>query len=721
MKIACVAPLLALAVHCAAQNSAIKAGSSPIAKVVTLITEMKATAEKEAAADQEAYDKFSCWSQTNEKQKRAAIKANEENVATQESFIEEAAGTSAKLSTEIKGLKSDIEEDEAALDSANQQREKENEAFVAEEADMKETIGLLGQAIEKLSKVQLLQKKGQHVPQQVQGEALLQVRQVAKRVRRHPQFNNVMQKDLFDVLGSLETVARKEAHRQGSNLAAGALLGEVFLPKKDGSVLFENLLEEDAKPNNLKGGAAGAKSYNSKSGPILGILDEMKDEFQRDLAKAQKEDFTALVNFQHLTAAKTQEISAATKQKEMKEGQLADLQAKVAEAKESIDSSNDALDADNKFLTNLLANTKKEDEEYNARVATRSDEITALGKTLEILTADDARALFGKTISFIQTGTSTAARERAENKASKQAMQRLMDVGRKNKNMALVALAVRVRLDAFTKVKAAMSKMLGALKKQQSDEYDKWEECKKEIDETEDEIKEAQENGNDLAEKHQDLKNTLAQLKTASDQLNAEVSDMEVELKKAGEARKAENALYQSSISDQRATVQILTMALDKLKNFYNSKPSFLQIKAAQAPATEEYSKNDGAGGVMQLMQKIITDAETEAQELEMGENDAQASYAVFVQDTTNSIETARKAIAEKAKHSAAAAGEKAETEGAQIANNEETKKLQSLLMGTHQSCDFLLKFFDVRQKARSEEMEAIGEATAILSGANFK
>jgi len=708
-----LAPLLVLAVHCSAQPSKIRADASPIAKVVTLITEMKATAEKEGKADQDSYDKYSCWSLTNEKQKRAAIKANTENVQTQESFVEEAAGTSAQLSTEIKGLASDIGEDTEALDAANEQREKENQEFQAEEADMKETIDLLGQAVTKLQAVQLLQKQGQHVSKQVEGEALLQVRQVAKRVRRHPNFSNSMQKDLFDVLGSLEQVARKEATRQGSTLEAGALLGEVFLPKKDGSILFQNLLNEDAKPNNLKGGAAGAKSYNSRSGAIFGILGEMKDEFQRDLSNAQKADFSALVNFQNLNAAKSSEIAAATTQKEMKEGQLADLQSKVAESKESIDASNDALDSDNKFLTNLLESRKKEDEDFALRTKTRSDEIQALGATLEILTGDAARALFSNTINFLQTSTATAARERAMDHASKRAMQRLMGVGRKNKNMALVAMAVRVRLDAFTKVKASMSKMMGALKTQQAEEYEKWEECKKEIDETEDEIKEAQEAGNDLAEKHTALVNDLSELKTSNEQLRSEVADMEVELKKAGEARKAENMLYQNSISDERATVAVLNMALGKLKSFYN----FAQV---DQPKTAEYSKNSGGGGVMQLLGKIITDAETEAQELAMSETDSQAAYAEFVQDTTDSIETARKGIAEKEKVSAAAKSEKSETEEAQMANKGQVEQLNKLLRGTHVSCDFLLKFFDVRQKARSEEMDAISEATAILSGANF-
>merc|ERR1719454_548272 len=116
-----VVAALGLAEVCAAQQPA--KAASPVAKVVTLITEMKGTAEKEQEADQEAYDKYSCWSLTNEKEKNAALKANKDNVQQQEAFVEEAAGTRGKLTEEIKALASDIEEDEAALDSANMQRE----------------------------------------------------------------------------------------------------------------------------------------------------------------------------------------------------------------------------------------------------------------------------------------------------------------------------------------------------------------------------------------------------------------------------------------------------------------------------------------------------------------------------------------------------------------------------------------------------------------------
>merc|ERR1719272_312398 len=193
----------------------------------------------------------------------------------------------------------------------------------------------------------------------------------------------------------------------------------------------------------------------------------------------------------------------------------------------------------------------------------------------------------------------------------------------------------------------------------------------------EDEIKESQETQSDLGEKRQDLVNTLAQTRANIDELKGEVAQMNVELKKAGEGRKAENLLFQNGISDQRATVHILTLALGKLKSFYN----FAQTSSEQpgAPKTEDYSKSSGAGGVMQLIAKIISDAEQEGAELSVSEGDAQAAYAEFVRDTTDSIETANKAIAQKQKQKAEAKSEKSETQEAQTANKGEIEKLNKL------------------------------------------
>merc|ERR1711865_1193851 len=124
---------------------------------------------------------------------------------------------------------------------------------------------------------------------------------------------------------------------------------------------------------------------------------------------------------------------------------------------------------------------------------------------------------------------SVSAQERMTDKV----MQKLMKLGRKSNNVALMSLAVRIKLDAFDKVKKTMDNMLAELKTQQKNEYDQNERCKKDINETEDTIKVEQRNKQDLEEKNEDLTNTLATLTDEVKTLKQQVSDSEVSLKKA--------------------------------------------------------------------------------------------------------------------------------------------------------------------------------------------
>jgi predicted RNase H-like nuclease (RuvC/YqgF family) len=281
-----------------------------------------------------------------------------------------------------------------------------------------------------------------------------------------------------------------------------------------------------------------------------------------------------------------------------------------------------------------------------------------------------------------------------------------------------------VKLDAFTKVKVMMDKMLAELQKQQKEEYQKWETCKKDIDETEDSIKEGEETKEDLDEKHRALTNAADVLTDEIEKLNTDVADMQVSLKQAGEDRKAENDVFQTSVSDQRAAVQILNKALARLKQFYGFVQQGRQEPGAAAPppppTPKDYEKSASSGGVIQLLMKIISEAEAAEAELQVDEQHAQEEYAAVVRDTTESIEANRAAISQKEAQKASTNSEIAETEAAQLANGQELDKLNDLLKVHHQDCDFLLKFFDIRQQSRAEEMDAIRDANAILSGANF-
>jgi chromosome segregation ATPase len=511
-----------------------------------------------------------------------------------------------------------------------------------------------------------------------------------------------------------------------------------FLSKNRGAALsqllpWEKTEEEigmEAKPNELKGAVAGVKSYNARSGRILGILDEMHAEFSRDLGEAQKADMLTEVAFQKLRAAKLAEIAAATEQKELKEAALADSLYKSAKAQENKESVEQAMAADQDFLAQVEKLQKDATEEYNARVKVRSEEIRALGEALTILTADEAREFFGKSVSFLQEGSTSSSQARAalEDKASQRAMKRIAEVARRHRNWAMAALAVRVRLDAFTKVKAAMDKMLAELQKQQAEEYEKWEFCKKEIDTTEDTIKVALNEKEDLDNKHTELTNTITTIKANIEMLKKDVAEMEISLKQAGEERKEQNDLYQTSVMDQRATTNILNKALVRLNEFYKKDAAFAQAHSQYEPQynapppekPKDYARSKKTGGVLQLLHDIITDAEEAEIQLNFAEQEQQKDYAAFVKVTTESIEADRAAIEEKTAQVASNSAMLAETEEAQTANDAELEELNGVLKAHHMDCDYLLKYFDVRQKARAEEMDAIQDAKAILSGSNF-
>merc|ERR1719399_1565013 len=105
-----------------------------------------------------------------------------------------------------------------------------------------------------------------------------------------------------------------------------------------------------------------------------------------------------------------------------------------------------------------------------------------------------------------------------------------------------------------------------------------------------------------------------------------------------------ENADFQSTIADQRATQKLLTNALNVLKAVY-AKKSFVQKSVRQEPAGpppppgfKKYEQSSGAGGVMGMIEQIIADAIK-------AETDSQKAYEAFVKDTNKSIEEASRAI----------------------------------------------------------------------------
>jgi len=733
--------ILARAAACLAVLALQLVGSSaeeenPVTKVLTLLNEMKTQVEKEYKEDEAAHKKYTCWCGSNQGEKTEAVEAAQARISELETFIEEAASKEGELKTQIGELEQQIAEDQESLQVATKTKEEETETFKGQAKEMKDVIATLKDAVGVLSKVNLLQGKGHQaktVLLQLEGvvnAAMLQRQYLStKKPGQLTRFRDAMQKDLWDVAASLDNVAVT----YGGDRKLAALERSTLLRSQQVPVTEEEAGQE-AKPNAEGGAASGSSSYNARSGAIFGILGQMKAEFEADLAAAQKEELSSLISFQRLKGTKVGEIHAAGELQGRKENALAELQAKKASSKEEVAATKDALGADQQFLMELEEKCKTAVTDYEDRHKMRGEELRALAEVIKILSEEDSRALFHKTMSLVQTGLvsrHTQAAEQQEKVMQKRARAASAHISRaaaKAKDLVLASLAMRVRLDSFTKVIEAMDKMMAELKQQQKDESARFESCKVELDKTEDDVKVKEQEQKDLEEKKLGLENTIEQLKADVDELKKVVSESEKSLKEAGEDRKAENMLFQESVSDARATVQVLKKAKARMEQFYSKKAALAQVAARQTPGQanapepeqKTYEKSGGASGVMQMLAMITSEAEQSEAELMTSEQHAQSDYESLVKQLQAGIEANREAITEKTELATMSSAELSETEGDLLSKGEELTTLGSTLSGLHLECDWLMKYYDARQKARSEEMSAIVEAKAILKGADF-
>merc|ERR1719271_1845557 len=220
---------------------------------------------------------------------------------------------------------------------------------------------------------------------------------------------------------------------------------------------------------------------------------------------------------------------------------------------------------------------------------------------------------------------------------------------------------------------------------------------------------------------------TIDTLTKEIETLKAEIADLQLQLKRAGEDREKENKDFQLTVADQRMTYKLVAKALTVLEGFYG-KAAPLHLGQRQEPVGpppppgfKAYEKNKASGGVMGLMRQIIEDAKAMEAEAIKAEEDAQKAYEDFVNESNASITQKAKDIVHKSELKAKAEVDKVDAEANLDSVNTELEELAEYKAEVHKSCDFVLKNFDIRQTAREEEIEALKQAKAILSGAKFE
>jgi len=672
---------------------------NPIRRVVTMMQGMQKKINEEGKRDQGLYDKFMCYCTTGAKDLAASVQAAETKMPAVISALEEARAQKTQLEADLVQHKQDRVDAEDAVKAAMALREKEAAIFAKASADYQTNIAATGKAIDLISKGA--------------GGSFLQ-----------------------------------------SNAAAvvRTLTINMDLSSVDRDMMSSFLSEGQGE------------GYAPQSGQITGILKQMKDTMEADLADITKTEEESKATFEGLVAAKEKEIAANSKAIEDKTKRLGETGVKIEELKEDLEDTSGSYEEDKKFLADLDKNCATKTTEYEVVKKTRAEETLAIAETIKILNDDDALDLFKKALpspSLLQV----AHRGKEVRRLAMKALR-----GSPDNRLDFISLVLRGKKVSFDKVLAMVDEMVTLLGQEQVDDDEKKAYCQEKMDAAEDKKKVLDLDISDLEKAIEETKAFIETVTVEIAALAAGIKALDKSVIQATDQRKAENEEYKSTMAENTAAKELLGVAKNRLNKFYNPKlykaapkqelteeerifannggtpppteapggiadtgvTAFAQIRvhhqlsadAAPAPPPATWgayqTKDETSNGVISMIDLLIKDMEKEMTEAETGENEAESDYQAMMADAASKRTADSKSLTEKV-------GAKADLEADLQAHGDSHKATVNEMMATekyiaslHAECDWLLQYFETRKAARADEIDSLGRAKAVLSGADY-
>jgi len=687
----------------AEQNAALAA--NPVRKVVTMLQMMMKKIEEEGVKEKELYDKFMCYCATADETLGKSIGDADTKIPQLESDIKAAVEEKAQLEADLEAHQADRAAAEEAMAKATEMREKEAAAFAKEMGEDKANIDALTKALAAIEK----------------GMAG----------------------------GFLQT-------------NAAGVLRKLVVNKMD-------MLEIDRKELVAFLQGSTSEEYAPASGEIVGILKQLGDEMAADLKELIAQEEAAIKAYEELMAAKKKEVETLTKAIEEKLVRVGELGVKIAEMKNDLEDTQETLAEDTKYLADLGKTCAAKTKEWDARCKSRSEELLALSDTIKILNDDDALELFKKTLpsaSFLQVEVSQSQlRAKALEMIHGAGKNRLL---KKSLSLDFIALALQGRKVGFEKVIKLMDEMVVTLKKEQVDDDNKKEYCTIELDLADDKKKEVERAISDSEKAIAEVEESITTVTEEIEALEAGIAALDKSVAEATEQRKKENAEYTDLMTGNTAAKELILFAKNRMQKFYNPKlykpppkrelteeeritlnmggtlaptnppggiagtgVGFVQVhsvttqqsKAAPPPPPEASfggKKSEESGGVLAMMDMLVSDLDKEMTAADLEEKDAQGDYEKTMSDAANKRAGDTKDLTDKQAAKATMETELQTHTDAKKASETELEATKDYIQTLHNDCDFLLEYYSERKEARASEIDAIGKAKAVLSGADF-
>lgn len=670
--------------------------TTPVQRVVALLKEMESTLESEMADDEKASTKMSCWCKANMQEKEASISAAQSKISELQADIESQTAKSAELETTIEQTQTQVQAEQTSLASAAGIRKKEETDFHAKEAFSVQAIDNLKRALGVLTK-----QRGSALPQvsvsllSVGGKGL---RKDAPWFEDHESssvraLDDFMTEQGFD---TTQTNVLEKQHEQKFLQAPAAAAAATSQRKIMGGWTDDDLatvrlaVKSASKFVQTHHGETFLNTRGVQTDEFLGVLQQLKEEMEEDLANARSSEATKAQAFSELNAAKSAMIENSNAMIEQKKSQKSSVDMNVAEAKEDLDQTSTVLSEEQQFMAKMVVQCRENDEGFSARKKARLEETRAVGETISILTADAAKdAMSGTYAALVQVDA------------------------RRSRQPALSVFATHSQVKKFDGVKKALQDMIDMQKKQQDEDVHKNDWCKQELHNNDMKTLKKHDLKADQEAKIDSLAETIKAIETRIEEANAEINSLVTSLQSASFDRKEENVDFQKTLQDQRMTVEVLNKAMDRLSKFYDT--ALVQAKSSDRA---KYQPSKAAGGVMSMLEKLIQDAQQLIKDSQSSENAAQTAYVSTVEQTNSAVAALHKEVATKTNERAAADEEKLELESDLKATNEEILGLGNTKMNLRGECEWLMQNFEKRTAARQQEIEALQESMQLMQGA---
>jgi chromosome segregation ATPase len=512
----------------------------------------------------------------------------------------------------------------------------------------------------------------------------------------------------------------------------------------------------------LQSATSGEAGYEPASGQITGILKQMKETMEGDLAELTKQENEAIASFNGLQAAKNKEIQASTESIEENSSKIGELGVSIVTMQGNKKDTVDTIGADEGFLEELGKNCADMEKDYEQIVASRSEELSALSDTIKVLNDDDALELFKKTVpSLLQIQESS--------KALRSKLLAVLHSAQKSAagpELDFIAMALHSKTTNFEKVEHSIENMEGALTKEQADDETKREYCHEQLHTAEQQKKELQHKLMTLSNEMQDHNDNLDRLRNQIAELEKGIEELDKAVADATEQRKDAHEEYVQEAAENQGALQVLQFAKNRLNKFYNPKEykeppkrelteeermysayggdigttpapggiantgimSFVQVSAhshdedkpAPPPKVGGFKKNESSKGVMGMIDMIVQDLKTEMQEAEFEENQAQQDYEKLMADSAEKRAADSKSISAREGAIAQREQDLQEAKDTSAGKMRELQENQEYTADVHKTCDFLLDTFEKRKEGRANEMEGLVKSNEMLHGADL-